>query len=231
MGNIYVNKVKDTVADFHKQATSITKEIQDNRSQYAEPVFRAKNEELEKRLETLFNKSMTSIADTFNTVKGLLALADLSSVSWLTADRELFTSGIVKGTVETLAFVERYSHNFTMLKFISNHIKENDGIEWNAVKDKIKSLLPESQVEIYKEFAESGINMICSIMENPLATSTVAVNDFANPDSNYLKEKFEIIGDGLYLADYKTNKAPEFFANKFEDVKIGVAYRNTYCEL
>lgn len=222
--NIYVSQMKDVLKSYYDKQKKYNDKIDENNKRFSEEYAKQENEIVKQQQAEEYAHTQAVINDIYNTARRYLAIASFPDVSHLTADRNIFESGIDLSVQQVQAFVDRYTkpYNPTMLSYIKSWINRNDTKEKGQMfgkYDSVKIITPEEQVKAYKKFGDSALNIANKIYHNGnIMIQPLELDSFA--DEQFGASLFSVIGDGMTLADYKTAKVPDSAQNVFNDISL-----------
>ena len=244
--NIYVGQYKDIVKNYYKKQREFNRLIAENNKRFSAEYASKENKKIEEQQWKTYGETKASIEDVFRNVRELLASANFVNVESLTADRLLFdnNSSFDLSAEEVQSFVERYEGNYTMLRLIKDWVTKNSTPTKEYPVGKyagIRIVLPADMVQVYKTFADSALSLVDKIYKNGIIMQENVYNGIvyeANVDrqgkdgkseypyeidnfgdENFATDLFAVIGNGMKLSDYKTNRIPESAMHVFDSVK------------
>lgn len=233
MANIYVNKYKETIVNYHKKLKSVNDkmkaELQRYSAEYAEKV----SAEYEQQKQQIRNEAVQSVTRQHDSIIDSLAVSSFPNVEQLTADRMIFENLMIDLSVpEVKSFIERYNKNPLMLRIIQNWLKvRHNADSWKSeYKSAYDSIVtPQDKAEAYKVFAVGAINLINQIYDNP-DISTMLIDSYG--DENVGADLYRKIGDGMEISLYTNKKVSDSVRDSFSSYHVSEAdfrrYSNTY---
>lgn len=222
--NIYVSQMKDVLKSYYDKQKKYNDKIDENNKRFSEEYAKQENETVKQQQAEEYAHTQAVINDIYNTARRYLSIANIPDVSYLTADRNIFESGIDLSAQQVQAFVDRYTnpYNPTMLSYIKSWISKNNNKEKGQMfgkYDSVNIITPEEQVKAYKKFGDSALRLADKIYHNGnIMIQPLELDSFAN--EQFGANLFSVIGDGMSLADYKTVKVPESAQNVFDDISL-----------
>ena len=233
MANIYVNKYKSIIQNYHNKLKAVNdqmrSELQRYSADYAEKVLA----EYEQKKQQLRDEAVQSVTKQHDSIIDSLAVSSFPNVEQLTADRMLFENQLIDLSVaEVQSFVKRYSKNPLMLRIIQSWLKTRHNAdswksEYKSVYDSI--VTPQNKAEAYKVYAVGAINLINQIYDNP-DISPMLVASYG--DENVGAELYKKIGDGSEISLYSNKKASDSMKESFSSYHVSEAdfmrYSNVY---
>ena len=223
MANIFVSQIKDALKMYYGKQQKYNEQIADNNKRFSPEYAEKANAVVIANQESEYRHTVSVISDIFSRVRRHLAVASFPNVEQLTADRHIFESGMDLSVEAVQGFVERYTkpYNPTMLHYIQGWIDKQHSADNKAIGkySGIRIKTPAQQLDVYKKFAESGIQIAESIHNNTsIMQNSLELDAFA--DENFGANLFAVIGDGMSLTDYKLSKAPESASHIFDNVTL-----------
>lgn len=216
--NIYVSQLKDALKIYYNKQKEYNNKIEENNKKFSEEYSRKANEEVKQMQRTEYEHTQQIITDIYTSVRSLLAIASFPNVEQLTADRHIFESGIDLPVETVQAFVDRYTnpYNPTMLSYIKSWIDRQPHEKGKVFGkyDGIKIITPKEQLDAYKKFSVSALNITDKIYHNGnIMIQPLELDSFA--DESFASGLFSVIGDGMTLSNYKTARVPDSAKNIF----------------
>ena len=211
MINLIVSQIKDTIRIFYKSAQSIRQEQEYNKNRYAPDVARELNGELISKLSAEAEKSKNLIAEIYSeTIKKLSVLSAPNSAELDCNDYWLLTdTNFVPNQRDFEIIIARNREHFTFLRAAKTIAEDKDFL--------VNIYLPEDKVKVYQEIAQSAINLIEKIALAPSVSAT-EIECFA--DSDFGKQLFEVIGEGVELDGVILNNKTELETSAFDNFKL-----------
>lgn len=220
MPNIVIGQFRDLLRNYYSKSVALQKEMNDESKHYSDEYrMQALKPYMEKK-EVLHHNVIKRISDIYNDTRESLSIANFPDVQDLTSDRLLFAdnTGIDLTPNEVQSYVQRYSNNPTMLRLIKSWVTKNhDGFnDYTDVKKSI--ILPSDQLDVYREFAQSAIDVVSDIYNGNSNVNDAVVNSYA--DETFGASLFAKVGDGFRLSDYKSKVVPDNARHSFDDVTL-----------
>ena len=211
MINLIVSQIKDTIKIFYNSALSIRQEMENNKKTFAPDYARELNGELISKLSAEAEKSKNLIAEIYaETIKKLSVLSAPNSAELDSNDYWLLTdTNFVPNQRDFEIIIARNREHFTFLRAAKTIAEDKDFL--------VNIYLPEDKVKVYQEIAQSAINLIEKIALAPSVSAT-EIECFA--DSDFGKQLFEIIGEGVELDNVSLSNKTELETNSFDNYKL-----------
>ncbi|MBQ6733556.1 MAG: hypothetical protein IJR00_01330 [Lachnospiraceae bacterium] len=230
MANIYVGQFKDVLKNYRVKELELQKQIDANNERFTQEYAEEANREIQAQQEQEYHNAVNLITKIYQNVRELISIASFPDVGMLTADRQIFESGIEMSVNTVRAFVERYEkpYNPTMLQYIKAWIdrqheaeaaKQSNRMTMRGKYDDIKITSPRERVEVYKKFADSAIAIADKIRNHDLVLlEPLEIEHFT--DERLTGKLLDVIGGGIELSDFKLKRTPESAKHSFDDVTL-----------
>ena len=223
MTNYFVEQIKTLMKDFLSREKTGAKEIKRNSGYYSAEMATTKNTEITNQSENDYLSVINEINNVFKVIKQRVAVSSFPKAMDISDDVKLFDGTFPLSQAEIEIFINKYEHNETMLRVISNYIDENFA-ENPTVLAYLKSKIPSARniLEKYQRIFQSAINIVGVYHNNPSGSQESSIDDFATDLS--------VIGSGQYLQMYNVNPN-EVLPDTFSDIFLIREYGNTFEEL
>ena len=222
--NIYVSQMKDLLKSYYEKQKKYNAQIEENNKRFSREYAEKENEIVRQQQAKEYAHTQAMLNGIFNTARQFLAIASFPNVESLTADRNIFESGIDLSVQQVQAFVDRYTkpYNPTMLAYIKSWIDKNNKTEKGQMfgkYDSIKIITPQEQLKVYKQFGDSAISIASKIYHNGnIMIQPLELDSYA--DESFGANLFSVIGDGMNLSNYRTARVPDSAKELFNDVSL-----------
>ena len=223
MTNYFVEQIKTLMKDFLSREKTRAKEIKRNSGYYSAEMATTKNTEITNQSENDYLSVINEINNVFKVIKQRVAVSSFPKAMDISDDVKLFDGTFPLSQAEIEIFINKYEHNETMLRVISNYIDENFA-ENPTVLAYLKAKIPSARniLEKYQRIFQSAINIVGVYHNNPSGSQESSIDDFATDLS--------VIGSGQYLQMYNVNPN-EVLPDTFSDIFLIREYGNTFEKL
>ncbi len=220
--NTYIKSMKDTLVTYKSKIIECNKAIADNNSRYLTDVADAENKKVSAKKSLAYNEAVNRIEEIFKTVRECLACSTNMNADNLTSDMKFYepNSPIKLSRQQVLGDIERYRFNPTMLAVIQSMLDRYNSVGTDNPYVGIKIPTAEERVRVYKQFAESALGLVEQIKDEQ--RTILEGNSFLDAwgQESFGHELYDIIGSGVNLSDYNTNKVSDHVRHSFDNIVL-----------